>query len=117
MRKHGNKFLFGALAVALVAFAAGISAVSQTITSGEKIKLNGLITSRSGENMTVRTPDNKNVIVVLGEDTKVEMKKGLGIRKKKLTVTALIPGLKVDVAGVGNAEGQVDASNITFGSD
>jgi OmpA-OmpF porin, OOP family len=118
MRKNGNKYLFGILAVALVVFAAGISAVSQTITSGEKIKLSGLITSRNGENMTVRTPDNKNIIVALGEDTKVEMKKGaLGIRKKKLGVTALIPGLKVDVAGVGNADGEVDASNITFGAD
>jgi len=118
MRNKGDKLLFGALAVALVVFAAGISAVSQTITSGEKIKLSGLITSRSGENMTVRTPDNKNIVVVLGEDTKVSMKKGaLGIRKEKLNVTALIPGLKVDVSGVGNADGEVDASNINFGAD
>jgi OmpA-OmpF porin, OOP family len=118
MKKNGNKFLFGIAAVALVVFAAGISAVSQTVTSGEKIKLNGLITARSGETLTVRTPANKSIVVVLGEDTKVAMKKGaLGIRKEKLNVTALIPGLKVEVEGVGNADGEVDASNISFKAD
>jgi OmpA-OmpF porin, OOP family len=118
MRTNVDKFLFGTLAVAFVVFAAGINAVSQTVTNGEKIKLNGLITARSGENMTVRTPNNKEIVVVLGEDTKVEMKKGaLGIRKEKLNVTALIPGLKVDVSGVGNVDGYVDASNISFKGD
>jgi hypothetical protein len=37
MRKNANKFLYVALAVALVVFAAGTSAVSQSITSGEKV--------------------------------------------------------------------------------
>jgi hypothetical protein len=43
MRKNANKFLYGALAAALVVFAAGTGAVGQSITSGQKVKLNGLI--------------------------------------------------------------------------
>jgi OOP family OmpA-OmpF porin len=118
MRQNANKFLYGALAVALVVFAAGTGAVSQSITSGQKVTLNGLITSRSGGTMTIRTANNENVVAILGEGTKVEMKKGvLGIRKKQLLMTALIPGLKVEVQGVGTANGQVSATRVSFSKD
>jgi OmpA-OmpF porin, OOP family len=115
MRKNAIRLIFSSIAVAFAVLAGSNSAVSQSITSGQKVKLNGLITSRSGENMTIRTANNENVVVILGDDTKVEMKKGpLGIKKKKLLVTALIPGLKVDVQGVGTDNGQVTASDISF---
>ncbi len=118
MRKNGIKFFLGAITVAFAVFATSNSALSQSITSGQKVKLNGLITSRAGENMTIRTANNETVTVVLGEDTSVAMKKGaLGIRKKKLLVTALIPGLKVEVSGVGTANGQVDAKSVSFNGD
>jgi len=115
MRKNTIKFLFSAIAVAFAVFATSNSAVSQSISSGQKVRLNGLIISRSGENMTIRTANNENVVVIIGDSTKVEMEKGpLGIRKKKLMVTALIPGLKVEVNGVGTDNGQVTASDINF---
>jgi OmpA-OmpF porin, OOP family len=118
MRKNVNKFLFGALAMALAVFAASNSAASQAVSSGQKVKLTGLIISRAGENMTIRTANNETVTVAINDSTKVDMKKGaLGIRKKKLLVTALIPGLKVDVQGVGSENGQVTATSVSFSAD
>jgi OOP family OmpA-OmpF porin len=115
MRRNTIKLIFGAIAMAFAVLAASNGAVSQSISSGQKVKLNGLITSRSGENMTIRTANNENVVVILADNTKVEMKKGpLGIKKKHLLVTALIPGLKVEVQGVGTDNGQVTASDVSF---
>jgi OmpA-OmpF porin, OOP family len=120
MRKNALtlKCLLGVITVALTVLAASNSALSQSITSGQKVKLKGLITARAGENMTIRTANNENVTVILGENTSVEMKKGaLGIRKKKLLVTSLIPGLKVEVNGVGTDNGQVEAKSVSFNGD
>jgi hypothetical protein len=40
---------------------------------------------------------------VLTDDTKVQQPKGLGMRKKQLSATVLVPGLRVSVDGVGDA--------------
>ena len=83
------------------------------ITNGEKVKLNGLITSRTGDTLTLKTLAGK-VTVVLTDDTKVRQPKGLGLRKKQMSTTALIPGLKISLECVGDAENRVVASAITF---
>jgi outer membrane protein OmpA-like peptidoglycan-associated protein len=80
---------------------------------GEKTKLQGLITGRTGETLVVKTADG-NVTVVLTDDTKVQQPKGLGVRKKQMSAAVLIPGLKVSVDGVGDAQNRVVANTITF---
>ncbi len=118
MRKNTSKFLFGALALALMVFAASRGAVGQSVTNGESVKLKGLITSRAGETLTMRTTDSGNVVVVLTANTKVEGKKGkFGLFKKSMAVTSLIPGLKIEAHGVGNEKGQVVATSIDFSAD
>ena len=43
------------------------------------------------------------------------MKEGkFGLMKKGMAVTALVPGLKVEVEGVGNEQGQVIATTVSF---
>ena len=45
----------------------------------------------------------RDVTGVLTDDTKVQQPKGLGMRKKQLSATVLVPGLRVSVDGVGDA--------------
>lgn len=87
-------------------------------SNGTKVKINGLITGRDGENLTLKTTKSQaNVVVVLTDSTKVESPKGLvGLRRSEQSVTALIPGLKVTVEGTGS-ETRVVAKTITFSGD
>jgi OmpA-OmpF porin, OOP family len=87
-------------------------------SDGKKVKVSGLITGRDGENLTLRvTKGSGNIVVVLTDETKVEQPKGLlGLRRSEQAVTALIPGLKIEVEGTGN-ESRVVAKTIKFDKD
>jgi outer membrane protein OmpA-like peptidoglycan-associated protein len=64
----------------------------------------------------VKTQDGGSVTVVLTDDTKVQQPKGLGLRKKQMSAAVLIPGLKISVDGVGDAQ-TVTAATINFNQD
>jgi len=77
----------------------------------------GVINGRSGSTMTLQTQDSGNVTVLLTPDTQVLEPEGV-FRKKHLNMTALVPGLRVDVKGSVNAQNQLVADTVTFhGSD
>jgi len=100
------------VAAALLASVAGASA--DPISLGQKAKLDGVITGRDGDSMTVKT-DQGNVVAVLTVNTDVSARKGrLGLIKKGAAATALIPGLKVGVEGVGDDKGQLIATKVRF---
>jgi len=86
-------------------------------SNGEKVKVQGMITGRTGESVTIKTTDGSTVTVVLNDDTKVQQPKGLGLRKKQMSATILVPGLKISVDGVGDAQSHVVAKTINFSSD
>jgi len=87
------------------------------IAVAQSNKVKGVINGRSGATMTVQTQDSGNVIVVLTPATQVEEPEGV-FRKKHLSMTALVPGLAVEVKGAFNAQNQLVADNVTFhGSD
>jgi OmpA-OmpF porin, OOP family len=85
--------------------------------NGDKAKVSGVITGRTGDSMTIKTSDGSSVTVVLDDSTKVQQPKGLGLRKKQMSATVLVPGLKISVDGVGDAQSRVVAKSITFSSD
>jgi OmpA-OmpF porin, OOP family len=86
-------------------------------SNGKKTKVNGLITGRDGDDLTVKTFKGSNVVVVLTDDTKVEIPKGLlKVRHSEQAITALIPGLKVAVEGTGT-EARVVAKTIKISKD
>lgn len=78
-------------------------------------KVKGLITTRSGEEMSLKTADNTKVVVVLSDDTKIEQPKGaLGLRKQHYNLTSLVPGLAVEVEGTKNNKNQLVATKVKF---
>jgi outer membrane protein OmpA-like peptidoglycan-associated protein len=92
--------------------------VAYGVSHGEKVKLNGLITGRDGETLTIKTQESGNVVVVLTDNTSVVQPKGLlKLRKEQMGVTALMPGLKIQVEGVGDAQNRVIANTIKFSKD
>jgi OOP family OmpA-OmpF porin len=96
-----------------VCFVALLSANAQ----GDKAKVKGLITARTGDTIVLKATDGSRVTVTLDDDTKVQQPKGLGVRKKQMSAAVLIPGLKVSVDGTSQDATHVLAKSITFDKD
>jgi OmpA-OmpF porin, OOP family len=78
----------------------------------------GVINGRTGATMTLQTQDSGNVVVLLTPSTEVDEVEGvLKARKKEMNVTALIPGLPVQVQGSYNAQNQLVADTVKFKGD
>ena len=77
----------------------------------------GMINGRAGETFTVKA-GNGDVTVLLTDSTTTRDETGLfGLGNDKLAATVLIPGLKVDVEGESNGQGQFVAKTITVDGD
>jgi outer membrane protein OmpA-like peptidoglycan-associated protein len=102
--------VFGAtISLAALLSFGGAAAAAQTA------KAQGLVTGRSGDTMTVQTPDSSKVVVVLTDDTQVAQIQGVfKARRKQMSMAALIPGLQVQVEGSYNAQNQLVASSVKF---
>lgn len=84
---------------------------------GDKAKVKGMIISRAGETMVVKTSDGK-VTVVLADDTRTKDNTGIfGWGRKDMSEVALIPGLKVSVDGVSDDQARVTAKTVTVDGD
>jgi outer membrane protein OmpA-like peptidoglycan-associated protein len=84
---------------------------------GAGTKVKGMISGRTGETLIVTSPEGK-ATVVLTESTRIKDDRGLfGLREEELGATVLIPGLKVSVDGVTDAEGRVVAKTISVDGD
>ena len=84
----------------------------------KKGKVSGVIQSRSGDLVTIQTKKTGDLAIInLSDDTKIERKKDFRLRRKDMDITAMVPGLTIDVEGVGNAKGQLDAKKIVFDPD
>lgn len=85
--------------------------------AGQNAKINGLILSRSGDDMTVRGDDGTVSIVTLTEATRISSPSGLfNLDRTRRDVTSLLPGLIVDVKGIGGDRGNLVADRISFRS-
>jgi outer membrane protein OmpA-like peptidoglycan-associated protein len=111
-------------AIAVVVFAgstfAATASKTRQLTQGEKTKVSGVILSRDGDLARVRDKKSLEVIIVsIGDATKIERKKHKFpfYRHTDMDVTALLPGLTVEAQGVGNSNGQLEASKIWFTPD
>jgi hypothetical protein len=86
--------------------------------AGDKTKVKGIITSRTGETLILGSAEGGNVTVVLTDSTVTKDDKGLlGLDKKHLSSVVLIPGLKVEVEGTSDGQGRIVANTITTDGD
>jgi len=109
MKWHG----WGNVASLLVLVLAGLAFAG--IVTAQTSQVQGLITGRNGATMTVKTQDGEPVVVALTTDTQVEEVEGaFKLRKKQLGLTALIPGLPVQVKGMMNDKHQLVADTVKF---
>jgi OOP family OmpA-OmpF porin len=94
-----------------------LASVSAFGAGADKTEVKGMIISRTGETLIVKSASG-NVTVVLTDDTTTKDDKGLfGLEKQRLSSVVLIPGLKVDVDGVSDEQGRVVAKTITVDGD
>ena len=89
----------------IVAFAAVLLLCGIACAQSQQVK--GVINARSGATMTIVSPGSENVIVLLTPATQVEEPEG-AFRKKHLAMTALVPGLSVEVKGSFNSKNQLN---------
>jgi endonuclease YncB( thermonuclease family) len=85
--------------------------------AGDKAKVKGMITDRTGETLVVNS-GGQTTTVVLTADTTTKDDKGLfGLDKQHLSNVVLIPGLKVDIDGSSDDAGRFVAKTITVDGD
>lgn len=109
--------------ISIVLFGTLLYAASTSISSiaeGAKVKVTGLILSRSGD--TVQIKDRKSdqlVVVNITDNTKIERKRGRlpFYRHTEMDVTAMLPGLTIEAEGRGDAKGRLNAEKISFNPD
>jgi outer membrane protein OmpA-like peptidoglycan-associated protein len=103
----------GTLAVAVLSLI--LVAFLSTALCAQSAKSQGLITGRSGDTMTIQTPDASSVVVVLTDNTQVAQVVGaFKARRKQMSMAALVPGLQVKVEGSYNPQNQLVAKSVTF---
>jgi outer membrane protein OmpA-like peptidoglycan-associated protein len=82
--------------------------------AAQSAQLQGVINGRSGATMSLQT-DSGNVTVLLTNYTQVEDVAGIfHLRKTQMGLTALEPGLAVQVQGNYNAQNQLVANTVKF---
>jgi len=107
-----RKMLATMISLGLMAWVFATSAASQ-----EKAKVKGMIRTRTGETLIVKT-SNGDTTVLLTDDTTTKDDKGLfGLDKEIFSNSVLIPGLKVKVDGTSDDQGRVVAKTITVDGD
>lgn len=88
---------------------------TRTISSGEKVKLKGVVTARSADTFTVRDLSGVDTIVRLMANTSVKEKKSNPFRgAKNYGAASILRGLYVEVEGRGDSGGQLLADKVRF---
>jgi OOP family OmpA-OmpF porin len=85
------------------------------VAAAQTSKAEGLIKARNGETMIVETPESPNLVVLLTDSTEVGQVQGaMKVRRKEMSMAALIPGLAVKVEGVYNEDHKLVAKSVSF---
>jgi outer membrane protein OmpA-like peptidoglycan-associated protein len=94
----------------------GVKPGNRVIASGDKAKAKGIIIRRDADTFSVADKSNVETVVLLTDRTSVKSKGGFFRFGKDYEVTSLLRGLKVEVEGRGNSQGQLVAEKIRFSS-
>src|SRR5215831_13897461 len=113
------KPLIGLVAVACLVFLAAAGAYAQNsdnsrpvqVPAGTKQKVQGVVSTRNGDEFKVRAVDGAETTVLLTSGTDVTSH---GLRKKEYPVTYIMRGLRLQAQGKGDSEGRLVADWVRF---
>jgi OOP family OmpA-OmpF porin len=104
-----DRFRIARFICVLTFFLTGVSVAAQSV------KVEGFIKSRTGDTMVLESRGSSNVTVLLTDSTEVGQVQGvLKVRRKEMSMAALIPGLAVKVEGQYNEQTQLVATSVSF---
>ncbi len=116
--------MFSSLLIALtlltVSAAMGVAqdktaaAGSRTVTSGEKMKVKGVVIRRDPDTFVVRDANSVDTVVRLDDHSSVKSKGGFLRSGNNYAQTNILRGLNLEVEGRGNASGELVADKIRF---
>ena len=85
------------------------------VVAAQSVKIEGLIKSRNGDTMIVKSSGSSDVTVQLTDSTEVGQIQGVfQARRKQKSMAALIPGLQVKVEGTYDDQKQLVAKSVSF---
>src|ERR1044072_6279793 len=87
---------------------------SRTVTSGQKLKIKGVVTRRDADTFVVRHMNGVDTTVRLDDKTSVKTEGGFLRGGTNYAQTSILRGLNVEVEGRGNAAGELAADKIRF---
>ncbi len=87
---------------------------TRTFTAGQQVKVQGVIISRNGQMIKLRSDDDSIGTIDITDDTKIQLKHGLFSRKSAMNTDLLVAGLRVEAQGKGNERGELVADRVTF---
>ncbi|HYW70416.1 MAG TPA: OmpA family protein [Pyrinomonadaceae bacterium] len=116
--RRGKSFV-GLVAVTCLLFLTALGAYAQTadnsrpvqVPQGAKQKVQGVVSSRNGDEFKVRAVDGAETTVLLTGGTDVTSH---GMRKKDYPVTYIMRGLRLQAQGKGDSEGRLVADWVRF---
>ena len=87
---------------------------SRTVTSGQKLKIKGVVTRRDADTFTVRDMNGVDTVVRLDDKTSVKTKGGFMRGGTNFAQTSILRGLNLEIEGRGNSSGELLAEKIRF---
>jgi outer membrane protein OmpA-like peptidoglycan-associated protein len=113
------KSLAGLVAVACLVFLTAVGASAQNsdnsrpvqVPAGTKQKVQGVVSTRNGDEFKVRAVDGAETTVLLTASTDVTSH---GLRKKDYPVTYIMRGLRLQAQGKGDSDGRLVADWVRF---
>jgi outer membrane protein OmpA-like peptidoglycan-associated protein len=87
---------------------------SRTVTSGQKMKIKGVVTRRDSDTFTVRDANGVDTVVRLSDKTSVKTNGGFLRGGTNYAQTSILRGLNLEIEGRGNGSGELAAEKIRF---
>src|SRR6185503_18834683 len=86
---------------------------NKTISAGQKLRVEGIVTERHDDVFTLRGSDGSETSVMLTDRTSIKTVRRFH-RDKNTPAYFILRGLRLKVSGSGNADGQLVAKDIRF---
>jgi outer membrane protein OmpA-like peptidoglycan-associated protein len=87
---------------------------ARSVTSGEKLKIKGVVTRRDADTFTVRDLNGVDTIVRLTDRTTVKTHGGFLRSGTNYAQTNILRGLNLEVEGRGGSNGELNAEKVRF---